>query len=211
MKKPVGILGGSFDPVHFGHLRLALECMQLVDLEKVIFVPLASPPHRSPLWASAEQRIRMLELAIMDVGGLLVSDIEVKRQGTTYTIDTLKEFRDSLGNQPICLILGMDAFQEFDSWKEWDSIPEYAHLIIADRHNAKQVLRKDTLQSFYESIQVTDKEGIHNSTNGKALRLAVPMLDISSSRIRELLHDKHSAKFLLPDNVLDFINLEGIY
>jgi nicotinate-nucleotide adenylyltransferase len=211
VKKPVGLLGGSFDPVHYGHLRLAMECQQQLDLEKVIFVPLNSPPHRACLQANTDQRYRMLKLATMNVEVLDVSDIEINRKGKSYTIDTLKEFGKNSGNQSLCIILGMDAFQEFDTWKDWQEITDYAHIIIANRADSPMEIRKEVLKSYFKSRQVSKKEEIHNSAAGNILRLDIPMTEISSSRIRELLHAKKSAKYLLPDNVLDFINNEQIY
>jgi nicotinate-nucleotide adenylyltransferase len=209
--KPVGILGGSFDPVHFGHLRLALECLQQADLGKVIFIPLNSPPHRRPLQASTEQRLHMLELAILGAANFEVSDMEIQRKGITYTIDTLKQLRGSMDRQSLCLILGMDAFQEFDNWKGWQTIPDYAHLIIVDRPDAAEEIRKETIKAFLESRLAFKKEELHNSPSGKVFRLNVPLLDISSSRIRDQLHAEASAMYLLPDKVLEFINKERIY
>jgi nicotinate-nucleotide adenylyltransferase len=211
MSKPVGILGGSFDPVHYGHLRLALECKQRLDLEKVIFVPLNLPSHRAPLQASANQRYQMLQLATKDVKGLEVTDIEIKRNNTSYTIDTLKELRETYCGQSICLIIGMDAFQEFDTWKEWQKIAGFAHIIITNRPNTQQVIKKERLKTFYESRKISLKENIHNSLHGKILKQDVPALDISSSQIRELMQSNNSIKFLLPDNVLEFITNEKIY
>ncbi|MGY8813401.1 MAG: nicotinate-nucleotide adenylyltransferase [Gammaproteobacteria bacterium] len=211
MSKPVGILGGSFDPVHYGHLRLALECKQRLDLEKVIFVPLNIPSHRAPLQASANQRFQMLQLATKDVKGLEVTDIEIKRNNTSYTIDTLKELRDTYQEQSICLIIGMDAFQEFDTWKEWQKIVDIAHLIIINRPNSQQDINKDRLIALYESRKVSVKESIHNSIHGNILKLDIPALEISSSRIRELVQSNNSIKFLLPDDVLEYITNKQIY
>ena len=211
MNKPVGILGGSFDPVHYGHLRLALECQQRLDLEKVVLVPLNLPSHRVPLQASANQRYQMLHLATKDVNGLEVTDIEIKRNNTSYTIDTLKELRKIYCDNSICLIIGMDAFQEFDTWKEWQTITDIAHILITNRPNTQHVIKKDAPNAFYESRKESIKENLHNSTHGKILKQEVPTLDISSSRIRELMQSNKSTKFLLPDNVLEYITNEQIY
>ncbi|MGK0297650.1 MAG: nicotinate-nucleotide adenylyltransferase [Gammaproteobacteria bacterium] len=211
MSKPIGILGGSFDPVHYGHLRLALECKQSLELEKVIFVPLNLPSHRAPLQASANQRYQMLQLATKGIKGLEVTDIEIKRNNTSYTIDTLKELRETYCERSICLIIGMDAFQEFDTWKEWQKIAGFAHIIITNRPNTQQVIKKERLKTFYESRKISLKENIHNSLHGKILKQDVPALDISSSQIRELMQSNNSIKFLLPDNVLEFITNEKIY
>ena len=120
MTKPIGILGGSFDPIHFGHLRLAKECIDRADLDKVLFIPVNSPVHRNPLVANPDQRFEMLSLAIDNSSQFEISDSEIKRGDISYTIDTLRNLRKSYIDSPLCLIMGMDAFLAFDSWKDWE-------------------------------------------------------------------------------------------
>ena len=211
MKKPVGILGGSFDPIHFGHLRLALECLQQIDLEKVTLIPLNSPRHRPPLQATAQQRHHMLELATMNIPNLETSNIEIMKGGTTYTIDTLEQLRKKLGNQSICLILGMDAFQKFFDWERWQEILNFTHLIVASRAGLPEKFSKSDLRSFYEAKLATDIKEAHAATNGRIFKVNIPFLNISSSLIRNHLHGERSARFLLPDDVLKFIHDEQVY
>jgi nicotinate-nucleotide adenylyltransferase len=147
----------------------------------------------------------MIRLAIADCETLEVSDIEIKREGTTYTIDTLKQLRENLNAQTMCLILGLDVFQGMDTWKDWREIPGYAHLIIANRPGERKGFRNDEIRSFFESRLANSVSELHEYSEGKLISLDVPMLDISSSRIRSLLQAGQSARYLLPDPVLDYI------
>ena len=209
--KPVGLLGGSFDPVHFGHLRLAMECLQTIRLSKIIFMPLNSPPHRGDLTANPHQRIEMLKLAMNKIENLEVSDIEIIRAGTSYTIDTLGELQKIYINQPICLILGMDAFQNLHTWKDWGHIPDYAHIIIADRPDTKLMLNNEKIDTFYKSRLTSRTEELHTSLAGKIIKLEMPVMEISSSNIRSLLINNKHVNFLTPDTVLSYIKQEKIY
>ena len=143
MSKPIGILGGSFDPVHFGHLRLAMECIEAIGLEKVIFVPLNIPAHRDPLIASAQQRKAMLSLATSTNSRFEISDIELERDETSYMVDTLQILRKLHPNDSLCLIMGMDAFSHFDGWRQWQDIPEMTNIIITNRPDSHHETTND--------------------------------------------------------------------
>lgn len=211
MTKPIGILGGSFDPIHFGHLRLAKECIDLAGLDKVLFVPVNSPVHRSPLVANPDQRFEMLSLAIDNSSKFEISDCEIKRGSVSYTIDTLRALRKSYIDSPLCLIMGMDAFLAFDSWKDWEEIPEYAHLIITNRPNFNSKIDKPILEKLLNSRLSKDKGELATQTCGKIMMIEIPTLDISSSRIRELLRQGRYVDYLLPDPVIAYITTNKIY
>ena len=209
--KPIGILGGSFDPVHIGHLRLALESMDTAGLERVILIPLFTPTHRGELVATPEQRHHMLEIATDKVPQLEVSDIEIRRNTPSYTIDTINELRQQDPHQSICLIMGMDAFQYLDSWKDWEQMLELCNIIVAERSGAEQVTLNPRLAEILESRKITHLDDIHSGTTGRVMKIDIPVLDISSSKIRKLLALNQRIDFLVPEDVRQYILDEKIY
>jgi nicotinate-nucleotide adenylyltransferase len=211
MSGPIGILGGTFDPVHHGHLRLALECHGALQLDRVKLVPLNRPAHRGPVHASSEHRLAMLRLAADKVSALEVDDIEIRRGGTSWTIDTVTEYRRQHGEQPLCLIMGMDAFQSLHLWKEWQLIPEQVHIIVAARPGTNDEFDNPLVAELYNTRRTDFIEDIHSSPAGRILKINIPTLAISSTRIRSLLTGTASAAFLLPDSVLAYIKQHRIY
>jgi nicotinate-nucleotide adenylyltransferase len=131
--RPIGIFGGTFDPIHYGHLRTALELKQTLDLEAVHFVPCASPPHRSAPLADGRLRLKMVEAAIRGERGFVADDRELRRPGLSYTVDTLMSFRSDLPDAPLCLLLGMDAFLGLPQWHRWRELFDVAHVVFAHR------------------------------------------------------------------------------
>ena len=131
--RPIGIFGGTFDPIHYGHLRTALELKALLDLDKVHFVPCANPPHRTAPMSDGALRLRMVEAAIRDEPKFVADDRELKRAGVSYTIDTLASFRAELPGRSLCLLLGMDAFLGLPQWHRWRELTTLAHIVVAHR------------------------------------------------------------------------------
>jgi len=211
MDLPVGILGGTFDPVHHGHLRLALECIEAAGLAEVNLVPLHAPAHRGPVMASAAQRLEMLRLATANMGQLIVDDIEIRRCGTSWTIDTVSAYRRKLGDRPICLIMGMDAFQGLHGWKQWDLIPALVHIIVAARPETEPVFEHKQIADLYTARHTNSVADIHATPAGRILKIDIPLLAISSTRIRSLLAAGQNPEFLLPQTVLSYIHKEKIY
>ena len=209
--KPIGILGGTFDPVHHGHLRLALECLERAHLSEVRFIPLHTPPHRQGINASGEQRLKMLELAMQGIEKLIVDDCELQRERTSYTVDTLELLRKQFDHIPVCLIMGMDAFQKLNTWHEWKRILDYAHILVADRPGEGEHIEHLELASLYTDTQASDPEELQQSMGGKILRINMPMLNISATQIRKIFLKGRDPRFLLPDNVIQFIQEEELY
>lgn len=210
MVKPIGILGGTFDPVHHGHLRLAMEILELVNLAEVRLIPLHKPPHRHQPLASSQQRLAMLRLAVENVARLLVDDREIVRGGISYTVDTLKSLREENADASLCLIMGMDAFRSLNTWHEWKTILDYAHIILADRQDITNVTEQKEIADFY-SRHISRDESVLQKTHGTIMKLDIPVLDISASRIRTLCSRKKDPRFLLPDCVLNYIKQEALY
>lgn len=211
MSGPAGILGGTFDPVHHGHLRLALECLGAASLAEVKLVPLNRPAHRGPIHASSAQRLAMLQLATENLANIAVDDIEIRRGGTSWTIDTVSEYRRQYGDRSLCLIMGMDAFQGLYRWKQWELIPEQVHIIVATRPGTNDEFENEQVADLYARKHTDYLEDIHSTPAGRILRINIPTLAISSTRIRSLLAAGQNPSFLLPEKVITYIHQQRIY
>ena len=206
----IGILGGTFDPVHHGHLRVALELVDLLELDEVRLVPVGSPAHRAPPVASAEHRLRMLKAALCDVAGLAVDSRETERDGPSFTVDTLASMRADFPGAALMLIIGMDQFQLLCHWHRWAEIPPLAHICVVQRPGASAAYSPELAQLLLER-QVTDPGRLREASAGYIYMANVPVLDISSTRIRALIRKRTPPRFLLTDNVIDIIKQERLY
>ena len=130
---PMGVFGGTFDPIHYGHLRTAFELMEAVHLSEVRFLPAGTPPHRETPEASAQERLAMVAAAIGGQPGFIVDDRELRREGPSYSVDTLLDLRAEFAHRSICLIVGMDAFLGLPQWYHWREILQLAHVVVAHR------------------------------------------------------------------------------
>lgn len=211
MAGPIGILGGTFDPIHNGHLRLALECQEIVGLDEVRLIPVHTPPHRRAPIAGAPVRLRMVEIAAGDLPFVEPDDREIRRGGMSYTVDTLRSLRDQYADQPLCLILGMDAFRLLDTWRQWTSLLEFVHIIVADRPGrAVEIERAEVARLFAERLALSPDD-LRGSAAGRVFKADVPLLEISATRIRALVAAGRNVRFLLPDKVIEFIGKEKLY
>ena len=206
----IGIFGGTFDPVHFGHLRPALELQQSIGLDEVRLLPSHVPPHRSQPHASPQQRLAMLHAAIAGDPAFTVDTREFEREGPSYTLDTLQSLRAELGGTSLCLVIGMDAFREFTSWHRWREILEYSHLVVMTRP-AMSPPEHGELADFISLHRVADAATLQSRTSGLLLFHPVTQLEISGTGIRKLLGKGKRADFLLPKSVLEVIYREGLY
>ncbi len=207
----IGVLGGTFDPIHHGHLRLALEMSEQLGLEKVHLIVSANPPHRQMPQTPAEMRFEMVKLAIENEKNLIADDREIKRNRPSYTVETLLEMREEVGKElPICLILGMDAFLGLPTWFKWEKLLELTHLIITQRPEINQTF-SEPLQKLLEKHQIYDINKIKEKSAGYILFEAVPMLNISATQIRQCFIKKQNPRYLLPESVLKFISQQGLY
>lgn len=194
----IGILGGTFDPVHFGHLRPALEVMQAVGLEQVRFVPNRIPPHRETPWLDVDNRLELLRIAIDDQPGFLLDERELNREGHSYMVDTLQTLRADFPSHGLCLILGMDAFLGLKQWHQWQRIPGLCHLVVTTRPGFE--INPDYIDSL-PATRAASATGLTQQAAGKILLQSVTQLDISASRIRSMLAQGQSVRYLLPDEV----------
>lgn len=205
----LGVLGGTFDPVHNGHLRLALEMAAALGLDRVHLVPAARPPHREPPVAGDRDRAQMLEAAVADVPALTPDLRELRRAGPSYTVLTLEELRAEHPRRPLCFLLGMDAFCALDTWHRWRELLELAHLGLARRPGAPRP--RGEPGRILEQRQVDNPAALGDKLSGNIAVIDIPMLDISASRVRRLLAAGQDARFLVPDPVLALIHQRGLY
>lgn len=215
MNRPVGVFGGTFDPVHFGHLRPALELLESLDLAEVRLIPCRMPPHRTAPMADPEQRLAMLELAVDDQPGLVVDRRELARPGPSYMVDTLSSLRAEVGDTPLCLLLGLDAFLGLAGWHRWRELPDLAHIVVTHRpgwslEGAGQAGAGEVLELLHQRLVAQPGDLARQPAGGVWLQ-PVTQLDISASTIRKLVGDGGSPRYLLPDVVWCFIRREGLY
>lgn len=207
--KPLALFGGTFDPVHLGHLSVAWEAAELLDAE-VRLMPAHLPPHRAAPLASAEQRVALLRAALKGQTRLTLDTRELGRQGPSYTVDTLRELRREVGERPLVLLVGDDAFAGLPSWHRWLELFELAHIGVLSRPGVEVVL-PDELRAQLQQRGVDDPAKLHAASAGLIVELAVTPLEISSTRVRELLAQGRDPRYLLPCGVFDDISLLAPY
>jgi nicotinate-nucleotide adenylyltransferase len=206
----IGILGGTFDPIHYGHLRPAAQVLLALDLAEIRFVPTARPPHREPPQASYEHRLRMVELAVASRDRLRVDDRESRIAGPSYTVHTLESLRAELGEQPLCLLIGSDAFRGIESWYQWQRLLQLASIIVMERPGSPISTITQLPPWARERVCHNRDEFICNSGGMLWLQHVDPQ-DISASRIRAMVEHGQSIAGLLPDVVWDYIRRNRLY
>lgn len=207
---PVGIFGGTFDPIHLGHLRTGFELLQLLSLAELRWIPVGDPGHREAPLASAELRLAMLRAAVADQPGFVVDDREMRRAGASFTIDTLEELRAELPGRPLCLVLGMDAFLGFTRWRRWQDILRLAHLVVAHRPGWERPMEGE-LGGLLAARGTTLAADLHAATAGRIYVHAVTQLEISSTGLRDIITSGRDPRFLVPDPVRTIILETGCY
>ena len=202
--RSIGIFGGTFDPIHYGHLRTALELKSLLELAKVHIVPCADPPHRTAPMSDGALRLRMVEAAIRNEPGFVADDRELKRAGVSYTIDTLASFRAELPGRSLCLLLGMDAFLGLPQWRRWRELTTLAHIVVAHRPGW-EVPTTGTLGELLRDLRAPSVAELHSKAAGLIHVQPVTQLEISSTDLRDSLRAGRDPKFLVPDSVREII------
>lgn len=207
---PVGLLGGTFDPIHLGHLRPALEMLEQVALREVRLLPGRVPPHRALPAADAASRAAMVARAVENVPGLLVDTRELERDGPSYTVDTLISVRRELGDRrPICWIIGMDSFLSLPRWHRWRELGEYAHFLVAHRPGHR--FPESGELATWLRPRLADVGAIHQQAAGLVHFVRTTSLAISSTAVRRRMALGRSARFLVPDAVWQLIAGNGVY
>ncbi len=208
--QPIGIFGGTFNPIHNGHLRLALELYERLDLAEVRLIPSANPPHRKQPSVSSQHRLEMVQAAIAGVEGLSVDDRELRRLGLSYTVDTLSSLGKDYPQSPLCLILGMDAFLGLPQWYQWERLISLAHLLVVRRPNSL-LSEKHTMYEFWKAHQASSPDDFKQQIAGTIWLEEIPALNISATQIRRIIAAGKNPRYLLPEAVLAIINTNPLY
>ena len=208
---PVGVFGGTFDPVHYGHLRSALELVEHLSLDHLRLMPCAQPPHGKAPACSAAHRAAMVELAVRDEPRLRCDTRELERPGASYTILSLAELREELGpDRPLCLVMGGDAVRRIDSWHRWRQLLDFAHIVVLARPGW-QVPESGALADWLEAHRLQAPASLASRPGGGILVEKLRPLAISSTEIRQMLGRGESPRYLLPEQVLDYIQENQLY
>ena len=209
INRTVGLFGGTFDPVHFGHLRMALESKWSLGLDEMRLMPCHIPPHRQRTKISSEQRARLLELALTNCDEMQLEYCELRRSAPSYTVDTLNQLRQQgLQTNSITLLMGMDVFTKLTQWHQWERLRELAHIAVVTRPGFQQPLQEPLRQW----LAVPDEVNIiQQQPAGGIILLQQRLLDISATDIRNQLANGRSPRYLLPEKVLAYIEVNNLY
>ena len=206
----MGVFGGTFDPIHYGHLRTAFEVLQALNFSEVRMMPCGTPPHRGSPVAPDELRLAMVRAATEGQLGFVVDERELSREGPSYSVDTLAALRGEFPLRPIALIIGMDAFLELPKWHQWRELLQLAHIVVAHRPGwrAPDMGPLGELLADRGTHRIGD---LHQAKSGHIYILDVTQLEISSTEIRDLVSAGRDPRFLMPDSVRDIILKSGCY
>lgn len=208
---PVGVFGGTFNPVHYGHLRSALELVEHLGLDHLRLMPCAVPPHREAPDCSAADRAAMVELAVSSEPRLRCDTRELNRDGVSFTIDSLLEIREELGEgHSLSLVMGCDAVLKIATWHRWEELLDVAHIVVIARPGWHFPERGE-VANWLEMHRASAKDVLVNAVAGSILVEELRPLAISSTEVRELLAAGQSARYLLPEPVLDYIQDKQLY
>lgn len=207
---PLTLLGGTFDPIHYGHLRCAEEARQKLTLKTVTLLPAGQPVHRAMPRASAAQRLEMLQLAVKEFPNLKVDSREIERSGPSYMVDTLKSIRQQWPQRPVHLLVGQDAVNQLDSWYQWLELFELANIVILTRPAAEVTYSQEL--SYQIDKRRTDDCALLNATSaGAVLPLQVAAIDVSATMIKSIIRLGRPPKGMMPSEVWLFIVENGLY
>lgn len=204
--EPLVILGGTFDPIHYGHLEPAREVLEKTGLHKLRLVPAARPPHRDQPKASAEHRLAMALLAVADYPEIEIDDREYHRSGPSWTIDTLHSFRRDWPNRPLVLLIGEDSLHSFTTWKQWEEIPKLAHIIAMHRPGETR-----PLPDWAKARQITDPGKLKEQPSGYFLFVEVSPNPVSATTLRARLKSGEDISGMTPDGVIKYIHQHNLY
>ena len=208
--EPIALFGGTFDPVHYGHLRCAEEVRQKLGLNNLFLLPSGTPPHRDTPCATTEQRMEMLQLARLEFPQLLIDDRETRRSGPSYMVDTLREMRSGIDGRPLLLLIGQDAANQLHTWFQWRRLFELSHIVILTRPGAPALYPPELAKQVHLRSG-SDIRELLKSEAGIVLNLEVESIDISATGIKRTLRSGGSPESMLPAAVLEYINNNHLY
>ncbi len=198
----IGIFGGTFDPVHYGHIKPALSIKQALNLSQLRFIPNRFPPHRETPWLNVEQRLSLLKLALKGYADVVIDERELNRDGPSFMVDTLKSLIDDYPDEDLCLIIGLDAFMGITTWFQWRSLFDLCHLVVTTRPGFNESAISDQMSAedyrYLSAKMVKHAAALRPRETGKILLKSVPQLDISSTQIRAKLLMNESVDAWMP-------------
>ncbi|MFU8797571.1 MAG: nicotinate-nucleotide adenylyltransferase [Gammaproteobacteria bacterium] len=208
---PIGLFGGTFDPIHSGHLRAAVEIYQNIPLQTIRFIPCKQPVHKAAPYASPEQRLAMLRLALAVHPSFSIDERELNRHTPSYMVETLESMRAEIPATPLCLILGTDALLNFCTWHRWEDILKLAHLIVVRRLGYPAIPPASKIADVIQQRQCLYPDHLHYAPAGHIFFQAITTLDITSTQIRNDVMINRSPRYLIPDTVAAYIDNERVY
>jgi nicotinate-nucleotide adenylyltransferase len=211
----LGLIGGTFNPIHLGHLRGAEDAREAVALEKIFFIPAAIPPHKDErIQASPAERLDMVRLAIEDNPAFSVSDIELSRKGKSYSIETIIDFRNRYPQAELFFVVGMDSFLEVTTWKRYKDLFSLCHFVVLNRPGSERCeLSNLTPPEFWKNFHLGNDgdQWIHSPSGLHTRFLRKPLMDISSSEIRERIRTGRSVRYMMQEKVEAYIHKKRLY
>lgn len=192
----LGVFGGTFDPIHIGHLRTVIDVQQSLNLSAIHMIPNNVPAHREQPVLDAQQRYQLLQKILKNVPGLVADDREIKRQGVSYMVDTLRDLHRQFPQKHLCLIIGTDAYNDFCQWHEWQEIMQLAHLIVMQRAGVATMVNKEL-----DPQRTTEADDLLKAKSGRVYSQNVSQLDVSSTAIRQMIQQQQSIQFLVPESI----------
>jgi len=208
--EPLALFGGTFDPVHYGHLRCADEARQKLNLRQLYLLPSGTPAHRATPQATPAQRLEMLRLAQAEFPALAIDDRELRRSGPSYMVDTLKELRAIFPERPIYLLIGQDAANRLHTWHEWEELFPLANLVILSRPGEREDYRHDLAKKIQARL-VTQVQELASAPANRVLQLKVSPVDISATTIQSMMRLGRSPKSMIPASIQDYIDENHLY
>lgn len=206
--KPIGVFGGTFDPIHMGHIVPVLDVCEITGIEEVRYVPNARPSHRGAPQSDPEHRMKMTELALQGYPELIADDREIRRSGKSFMVPTLRSMRSEFGLRPLCLILGMDAFLQIRQWYWWSEILRLANIIVMNRPGAKV---PNILPVWWDRAIHAHTRVLYERLSGNIIHLDVTLIDVSATRLRVSMARGDERPDGLSDEVADYINAHRLY
>lgn len=208
--EPLAFFGGTFDPVHYGHLRCADEGREKLGLKNLYLLPAGTPPHRASPQTTTRQRLDMLQLAQTEFPALKIDERETRREGPSYMVETLQELRAEFPQHPLLLLIGQDAANLLHTWFQWEQLFLLAHIVILTRPSIKKEYRQDVAEQIQRRLHVEPQELLRSEAGG-VLQLEVVSIDVSATNIKELIRQRRPPGSMMPSAVIDYINKNRLY